>query len=463
MITYSLFSECRTKIIPIYKNTIASFDHASFGISQENFQQLCFPSKGIFPYFSNSNSFFFVIIPEKSDTEDVRDIACSLSSSLSAYEVTSCCMYPGMLEGDIWEAFQDGIFDSTYQYSLKTKKEDALHIKTIEIIGTENMSRQYWIEGKALAKDIVNISPSIATPAFVEEVITTKFSTLSNISIKVLSTKELAELGMNGILSVGQAATVSPRCIIIEYTGNTNNPLVFIGKGITYDTGGLSLKTGGSMRSMKRDLGGAASVIGAMYSIAKANCFAHVVAILPLAENAIGATAYKPDDVITMANGTTVEVTNTDAEGRLILADALWYAQKEYSPAAIIDLATLTGACVYAVGEKITAGFSNTKKLMEHVQKKALLSDEIIWELPLYPKYKKLITSKIADIVNAAPEFKAGTLQAALFLQHFVHDTTPWVHLDIAFTAFNKKTELATACHVRTLFELANDETPSFQ
>lgn len=236
---------------------------------------------------------------------------------------------------------------------------------------------------------------------------------------------------------------------------DAQNPIVWVGKGVTYDTGGLSLKTGGSMRSMKRDLGGAATVIGALYAAASAGIPKNIIAILPLAENAIGPAAYKPDDVLVMANGKTVEVTNTDAEGRLLLADALWYAQKMYTPAYIIDLATLTGACVYAVGEDITAGFCNTPDLMEQLTTAAKKTDEPIWELPLYARYKPMIRSKIADIVNSSPELKAGTIQAALFLQHFINPHTPWVHLDIAFTAFNKKTEMATARHVRTLFEMA--------
>ncbi len=236
--------------------------------------------------------------------------------------------------------------------------------------------------------------------------------------------------------------------------------LVFVGKGITFDSGGLSLKPAVHMETMKEDMSGAAAVIATMEALAVLKPSVNVIGITPLAENLPGPTATKPGDIVRFYNGKTAEVKNTDAEGRLILADALSYGVKQYKPDAIIDIATLTGACAYALGPFYTGLMSEHDELAERVDRAAHLSGDRVWRLPMHDDYKVAIKSPVADICNiGSNKYMAGAITAACFLQHFVDDV-PWVHLDIAGTAFNVP-DLpyyrpgATGVGVRLLVDLA--------
>ncbi|MBI5755203.1 hypothetical protein HZA41_03230, partial [Candidatus Peregrinibacteria bacterium] len=271
-------------------------------------------------------------------------------------------------------------------------------------------------------------------------------------SLKVFGKKELLKMKCGGILAVSRASAEEPLMIVMEYHGDGKEaPIALVGKGVTYDCGGLSLKIGQSLRFMKQDLGGAATLLGALLTASLLGFKKNVVAVLPIVENLINEKSYKVDDVISMHNGKTVEVTNTDAEGRLILADALSYADTTWKPRALIDIATLTGGAFMAVGDDLTAIMSNNPALCSFFKTTALSVDEPVWELPLHKPYLKHFESKVADIVNSSLKMKARTIEGGLFLQHFVHEKTPWCHLDIASVAFDEIQGLATGRNVRML------------
>ena len=279
----------------------------------------------------------------------------------------------------------------------------------------------------------------------------------------VFGEPEVKQMGMGGLAGVSAGAAADCKFVILEYkTSEPNAPTVaFVGKGIMFDSGGLSIKPALNMEQMKDDMSGAAAVISAMGVLADLKPKINIIGLAPLAENLPSGTATKPGDIVTFYNGKTAEVKNTDAEGRLVLADALSYAVKHYQPDAIIDLATLTGACAYSLGPFFSGLFSEHEELTAQVIKAANRSGDFVWRLPLTDDYKVAVKAKVADLCNiGAKQYQAGATTAACFLQHFVGNT-PWVHLDIAGTAFGVpdlpyyRSESATGVGVRLLIELA--------
>ncbi|CUU10214.1 leucyl aminopeptidase [Candidatus Kryptobacter tengchongensis] len=256
--------------------------------------------------------------------------------------------------------------------------------------------------------------------------------------VKVLGKPEIEKLGMGGLLAVNSGSAKPPRFIIMEYNGNPRSKerYVIVGKGITFDSGGISIKPAQGMDEMKMDMSGAAAVIATMEAVARLKLPVNLVGLVPATENMPSGSAYKPGDILKTYIGKTIEVDNTDAEGRIILADALGYAQK-YKPTAIIDLATLTGACVVALGYFATGMFGNDEKLMEEIKKAGEKTYERVWQLPTWDEYDQLIKSDVADVKNTGGRW-AGAITAAKFLQKFVGNY-PWVHLDIAGTAMLDK------------------------
>jgi len=256
----------------------------------------------------------------------------------------------------------------------------------------------------------------------------------SKIKAQVWTEKELAKNGYGGILGVGQGSTNPPRFIILEYSNakKSEAPIILVGKGITFDSGGLSLKPPAGMETMKYDMAGSASVLSAFKITADLGLKVNLVCLVPSAENMPSGTAIRPGDVLHMASGKTVEVLNTDAEGRLVLADALHYATTHYKPRCVIDVATLTGACAMAVGEAAFGVFSNSKKLMNAIEKTSQSSQENAFPLPNYPEvYGPMVRSDIADIKNTGGK-NAGASTASMFLNYFVSNNAPWAHFDIA-------------------------------
>ena len=306
--------------------------------------------------------------------------------------------------------------------SLKTKQ---LSLQTGEAVA----------RGILLARDLVNEPGNIMSAAKLAET-ARKMAQSKKLSCRVLGEREIRSLKMGGILAVNQGSVTPPALIVLEYGSahKGKGTVCLVGKGVTFDTGGISIKPAKDMEKMKYDMAGAAAVIGTLSAIADLKPKLHVVGIAPAVENNVANDPQRPGDIIRMFNGKTVEVLNTDAEGRLILADALAYAEK-YKPDAIIDLATLTGMCAYTFGDKAIGLMGTDPKLVQKVQKAGEASGERCWELPLWEDYAEQIKGHHSDLLNIGGPY-AGTITAAMFLKEFVPEKTSWVHLDIAGTAW---------------------------
>jgi leucyl aminopeptidase len=286
-------------------------------------------------------------------------------------------------------------------------------------------------------------------------------ATHDRIEVEVLDRKAIAARGMGGLAAVSQGSSTEPRLIALHYRGGgPGTRLGLVGKAVTFDSGGISIKPAAGMEEMKMDMSGGAAVPEAFAAIAELGLKLNLVAVVPATENMPDAAAIKPGDIITQLNGRTVEVNNTDAEGRLILADALTYCVRELGAERIVDLATLTGAVIVALGSTYAALISNDDEWAEQVRSAAEQSGELAWRLPLHPEYKQLTKGTTADLTNAAAKRKAGTIYAGSFLEEFV-DGVPWAHLDIAGTAWDTGREYvgngATGFGVRLLVRLARD------
>jgi leucyl aminopeptidase len=317
-----------------------------------------------------------------------------------------------------------------------------------------------WVAAEAQnrARDLQSTPANVATPTFLAGRAEEIAATSEALSIEILGRPELEQKGMGGLLAVSQGGPQEPKLIVLRYSGGGSGPtLGLVGKGVTFDTGGISLKPGAGMQEMKMDMSGAAAVLEAVAAIAELELPLDLVAVIPSTENMPSGTAVKPGDIITQYNGTTVEVNNTDAEGRMILADALAYAI-ELGAERIVDLATLTGAVVIALGSTYAAVIANDDGLAEEVLEAGERSGELTWRLPLHPEFKELMKGTVADLSNLAKKRKAGTITAGSFLEEFVGET-PWAHIDIAGTAWDVGRPYlgndASGYGVRLLVELA--------
>ena len=288
----------------------------------------------------------------------------------------------------------------------------------------------------SLARDLVNTAPSDLYPETLADE-AERVAAAAGLQAEVLDEKALERSGYGGIVGVGQGSVHPPRLVRLEYAPpQADTTVVFVGKGITFDSGGLSLKPPKSMETMKSDMGGAAAIIGAMQAIAALAPSVRVIGYLPMAENMPGGTAQRPSDVLTIYGGKTVEVLNTDAEGRLVLADALARSAED-APDVVVDVATLTGAQVVALGTRISAVMANDDALRDAVVAAADRAGEAMWPMPLPPELRKGLDSAVADLANVAPDRNGGMLVAGLFLREFVPDGARWAHLDIAGPSFN--------------------------
>ncbi len=293
--------------------------------------------------------------------------------------------------------------------------------------------------GCNLARDLVNQPPNLLTPIKLADE-AKQMAKAEGMTCKILTVPQMQKLKMGGILGVGQGSINPPRLIVLQYKGakSRKSPTIaLVGKGVTFDTGGISLKPGAGMDLMKSDMGGAAAVLGAAQIVARLGLDVNLLTVVPTAENMPDGNAVRPADVITMANGKTVEILNTDAEGRLILGDALWYAGRS-NPDYIIDAATLTGACVVALGNHFAGLMSNSGELIEALQQAGGETFERVWHLPLVDEHKDAMKGTWSDLKNLGPR-EGGAMTAAGFLAHFVEETTQWAHLDIAGPAYSEK------------------------
>lgn len=342
------------------------------------------------------------------------------------------------------QALAEGIILGSYQFlKYHTQNKDLFEVSKATILnGNANAIKKGVIIGTSVcfARDMENDPGNVSTP--------TKLASLAKgiaeeggMKLTVFGRKKIKELGMGGLSGVALGSAEPPKFILLEYNGGKSNekPIALIGKGLTFDSGGISIKPAASMDEMKFDMCGGGTVLGIMKAVAQLKPKVNIVATVPSTENLNGEKAYKPGDILTAYNGKTIEVLNTDAEGRLILADALAYVSKHYKPQYMLDFATLTGAVIIALGH-IAAGVMGTDdKLIKMVKKSSQKTGEKVWEFPLWDEYCEQIKSKIADIKNVGAAREAGTIAAGAFLKEFVGESIPWVHFDIAGVAYNQK------------------------
>jgi leucyl aminopeptidase len=315
-------------------------------------------------------------------------------------------------------------------------------------------------EAIEFARDLVAEPPNVIYPeSYAERV---KDLKIKGLDVEILNERDLKKLGMGALIGVGQGSVHGPRVVVLKYHGAKSGqaPIAFVGKGVTFDSGGLSLKTAKGMEDMKWDMAGSAAVVGTLMALAGRGAKVNAVGVIGLVENMPSGSAQRPGDVVTSLSGQTIEVLNTDAEGRLVLADALWYTVDQFKPAAMINLATLTGAIITALGHEHAGLFSNNDDLSNELLAAGKATGETLWRLPLGEAYDKLIKSDIADMKNIG-DGTAGSITAAQFLQRFV-GSTPWAHLDIAGTAWAGKDKPtipkgATGWGVRLLNQLVAD------
>jgi leucyl aminopeptidase len=355
------------------------------------------------------------------------------------------------------------------KYRTTEKAEKKPSVETVRIAAADVGAAQAAYEPLSAVADAVTFSRDLVSePANilypVEFARRVKELERLGLTVEILGEKEMTDLGMGSLLGVGQGSVRDSQLVVIQWKGAADpsaQPIAFVGKGVCFDTGGISIKPADGMEDMKWDMGGAAAVAGLMHALAGRKAKANVVGILGLVENMPDGAAQRPGDIVTSMSGQTIEVINTDAEGRLVLADALWYCQDRFKPKFMVDLATLTGAIIIALGNDYGGLFSNNDELSANLLAASTAEGEPLWRLPLPPQYDKQIESMAADVKNTGGR-PAGSITAALFLQKFVNGL-PWAHLDIASTAWKKPSTVptipdgATGFGVRLLNRMVQD------
>ena len=328
-------------------------------------------------------------------------------------------------------------------YKTKKKDDEPTPLSRVTIaVEDESAAKKAWkvkeglAEGVEIARTLVNEPPNVLTP--------TEFARRAGdlsklgVAVEVMGEKDLKKAGFGALLAVGQGSEQESRVVVMKWMGAKDKdaqPLAFIGKGVIFDTGGISIKPGASMEDMKGDMAGAACVVGLMHALASRKAKVNAIGLIGLVENMPDGNAQRPGDIVTSMSGQTIEIINTDAEGRLVLGDVLWYAKERFKPRFMVDLATLTGAIMVALGTEHAGLFSNDDTLAERLFTSGQATGEKVWRLPLSPEYDKMIDSKFADMKNTGGRF-GGSITAAQFIKRFVGDV-PWAHLDIAGTAMS--------------------------
>lgn len=413
--------------------------------------------------------------------ENVRQIAAALYKELKSLQLVDAVVhFDGLLaskkqQPDFMKAFVEGAMLTSYNFDelksepkKKTDKKPALNIHLASKAASDKILKQAFTEGTVIAscanfsKRLGDMPGNLMTPSILaQEAVNAAKGTGAKVT--VWDKARIKKEKMGGLLGVAQGSAEEPRFIIMEYKGAaaSQKPVVFVGKGLTFDTGGISLKPGAGMEEMKYDMCGGANIIGTLLAIAKLKLKINAIALIASTENMPGSRATKPGDVHTARNGKTFEVNNTDAEGRLILSDALSYAS-ELNPQVIIDAATLTGAMVMALGNIHTGYFTRNKELKNRVEGSAENSGELVWNMPLCDYHLKDMKGTFADLSNISSGKGAGSATAAAFLEQFVGEGIPWAHFDIAGTAWATGNRLnycsakgATGAMIRTFVELA--------
>ena len=446
--------EANALVIPIFEDTKTK----GFGKFSGIIQNIVSESKPSFgeviiihkPSIGKSLKFEKVLLislgkEEKLDYETIRKLGGIIGSGANKYKFSSCTIadtwYRKKLDKETSiRALVEGIFLGTYTFEeFFSEKKTKVNLKEVNIEFKGNFEKaieetRIVAESVFLARDLQNLPSNISTPTYIANVAKEECEKVG-ISVKIIEKEEAEKLGMNLYLAVARGSEERPKFVVMEYKGGGDKWYSIAGKGITFDTGGISIKPSERMEEMKYDMSGAASVIGSMIAIARLGLKVNVVGITPLTENMPSGKATKPGDIVKSMGGTSVEIINTDAEGRLILADALEYVKK-YNPEFVIDIATLTGACVVALGHEAAGLMGNNSELIEMIKKSSQRTGERVWELPLWDEYNEYIKSDFADVKNVGNRY-GGAITAAAFLKKFTN--YKWAHIDIAGVAYTDK------------------------
>ncbi len=409
----------------------------------------------------------------------IRNVSAKVMKEITAQKIVDVDFYINKLSenmDEIIKAITEAIVMSTYKFNkYKSDKESEVLEEVTLVVNDEcdikalmdKVDEGYAVaEGNLLARELVNEPANILTPAELAERVA-NIGSKYGFEVEILNRKEIENLEMEAFISVGKGSANEPKLIIMRYMGNPeekNNILGFVGKGLTFDAGGYCLKTAPNMWQMKSDMGGAGAVIGAMSSIARMKLKKNVIAVVAACENLISGTAYRPGDIINTMNGKTIEVLNTDAEGRLTLVDAVTYIIRRERATKIVDIATLTGAVGGALSNVVTGVVANNDDFYEKLEKASKKCDEKVWRFPAFEEYRALLKGNNADLANITAPVGGGAITAGLFIGEFVEER-PWIHLDIAATAFadgspNREyfSKGATGIGSRLLYELAKIE-----
>jgi leucyl aminopeptidase len=432
-------------------------DHASGGMISEALSSPAFSGKSdqtIALPMRNAGDTRHLVLAGLGKAKDVdverwrRAVGSGCTAARARGAKTIAVPVPGSAEiaaPEIAAASAEAAVLASYRFQeYKEVPEDQVDIEAVVIGSTDPAAADEVCQATAIAeatcwaRDLINRPGNAKRPTALAEEIQ-KMAAQYGLRCEVLGAERCAELGMNALISVGQGSAVPPQLVLLEHGMEESNepPVVLVGKGITFDSGGISIKPSLNMGEMKSDMSGAAAVVATMRALADLGVKRPVVGITPLAENMPSSSASRPGDIVNAFGKKSIEIVNTDAEGRLVLADALAYARERYEPACIVDLATLTGACVVALGSAAAGMMGTGDELCEQLHAAGEASGERVWRLPLWEAYDNLIDSDVADMKNSGGR-DAGAITAAKLLQRFVGET-PWAHLDIAGTAFTKK------------------------
>src|SRR5919199_4329477 len=415
---------------------------------------------------------------EKFTKDIARNIAgkAALKAREMGFSKISIIPFLNKLDEGLIEAIVEGVLLSLYSFKqYKTNNEDTIYntLNEITILSNSDPSRYQKLidkvklvaEAVLFARDLGNLPPNECSPTHLANV-ATSLGNEYQMKTRIIERYEMESIKLAGVVAVGKGSNNPPKMIIVEYNGahGEQRPYLLAGKAVTFDTGGISLKPGDKMDEMKFDKCGGCTVLGILKAASSLKIPVNIVGIIPCVENMPSATSYRPGDIIQMHNGKTVEVLNTDAEGRMILADALAYGIKIYNPKLIVDLATLTGACIIALGANIAAAIGTNKHLNERLLTVSEKTGEKTWELPLSDEFQDQLKSTVADIKNIGGR-PGGAITAAAFISKFTNDT-PWVHLDIAGTAWTQEGTYersynpkgATGFGLRTIVKLLSEE-----
>jgi len=425
----------------------------------------------LFFEINSKKKIFLVSIKKDLKTSDIESLGAKFHSYISYDKKNDYFLISDTINSKIKNFvgyFLHGLKLKSYEFNIyKSKKEKRLI--SINVFGDKNkISTQNQLRFKALeegsffARDLVSEPGNILHP----DEYAKRINTLKKFGLKIniYDEKKLKKLGMNALLGVGQGSIRGSYLVTMEWNGakNNSNPLAFVGKGVCFDTGGYSLKPAKFMEDMTYDMAGSATVVGLMKNLAIRKAKINAVGVVGLVENMVSGNAQRPGDIVKSYSGKTIEILNTDAEGRLVLADALTFTEKKFKPKFIVDLATLTGAIIVSLGSEYAGLFSNDDKLSNQLLEAGDKVEEKLWRMPLHKNFDKLIDSKNADMQNINYVGGAGSTTAAQFLQRFILNKTPWAHLDIAGMAFSKyggalNSGGATSYGVRLLNQLIED------